>query len=405
MVTMPPAVKIALGVLGGWLAIMAPAVVTIALRLQEFDGSGLPSTYALILSLGWLTMMVALIVSGAVGDAVRTRTGSRALLARIGVPLMAVGGVLLAIAPSPGWLMLIWILVQIPSAMVVTTALAESGDEVPRERRGMTSGWVGAAPIIALLVGSIAVRFLADALAWAFIAPAVLGALLALPLVRRQPAGEPGREHTPHVGGLNVPGLLALWIAFLIGSFLLSWSTSTTNGFLVTFVQYGMETDADQVADSTTGLIIIATSLAVIASVLAGAWSRGRPRAVRLWVVAAVLCAVALGLLVVAPNSVTLVLAAMLFGTAFGMANGVELAVVLLVRRDPATLGRDLGVFTAVTSAPYVLVPALATVLLDVDARSGAFLLFQLACFTAFVGGLVFLISAGRHRSRQLLAQ
>ena len=405
MVTMPPAVKIALGVLGGWLAIMAPAVVTIALRLQEFDGSGLPSTYALILSLGWLTMMVALIVSGAVGDAVRTRTGSRALLARIGVPLMAVGGVLLAIAPSPGWLMLIWILVQIPSAMVVTTALAESGDEVPRERRGMTSGWVGAAPIIALLVGSIAVRFLADALAWAFIAPAVLGALLALPLVRRQPAGEPGREHTPHVGGLNVPGLLALWIAFLIGSFLLSWSTSTTNGFLVTFVQYGMETDADQVADSTTGLIIIATSLAVIASVLAGAWSRGRPRAVRLWVVAAVLCAVALGLLVVAPNSVTLVLAAMLFGTAFGMANGVELAVVLLVRRDPATLGRDLGVFTAVTSAPYVLVPALATVLLDVDARSGAFLLFQLACFTAFVGGLVFLISAGRRRSRQLLAQ
>ena len=405
MVTMPPAVKIALGVLGGWLAIMAPAVVTIALRLQEFDGSGLPSTYALILSLGWLTMMVALIVSGAIGDAVRTRTGSRALLARIGVPLMAVGGVLLAIAPSPGWLMLIWILVQIPSAMVVTTALAESGDEVPRERRGMTSGWVGAAPIIALLVGSIAVRFLADALAWAFIVPAVLGALLALPLVRRQPAGELGREHTPLVGGLNVPGLLALWIAFLIGSFLLSWSTSTTNGFLVTFVQYGMETDADQVADSTTGLIIIATSLAVIASVLAGAWSHGRPRAVRLWVVAAVLCAVALGLLVVAPNSVTLVLAAMLFGTAFGMANGVELAVVLLVRRDPATLGRDLGVFTAVTSAPYVLVPALATVLLDVDARSGAFLLFQLACFTAFVGGLVFLISAGRHRSRQLLAQ
>ena len=152
-------------------------------------------------------------------------------------------------------------------------------------------------------------------------------------------------------------------------------------------------------------MIIIATSLAVIASVLAGAWSRGRPRAVRLWVVAAVLCAVALGLLVVAPNASTLVLAAVLFGTAFGMANGVELAVALLVRRDPATLGRDLGVFTAVTSAPYVLVPALATVLLDVDARSGTFLLFQLACLTALVGGLVLVISAGRRHSRQLHAQ
>lgn len=405
MVTVSPAAKIALGVLGGWLAIMAPAVVTIALRLQAFDPSGLPSTYALILSVGWLTMIVALVVSGAVGDAVRARTGSRVVLARIGVPLIAVGGVLLAVAPSPGWLLLIWVVVQIPSAMVVTTALAESGDEVPRDRRGMTSGWVGAAPIIALLVGSIAVRFLADALAWAFIVPAVLGALLAAPLVRRPPGGEPGQENTPIVGGLNVPGLLALWIAFLIGSFLLAWSTSTTNGFLVTFVQYGMATDADQVADSTTGLIIIATSLAVIASVLAGAWSRGRPRAMAVWVVAAVMCAVALGVLVFIPSPAMLVFAAVLFGTAFGMANGVELAVVLLVRRDPATLGRDLGVFTAVTSAPYVLVPALATVLLDADARSGAFLLFQLACFTAFLGGLVFVISAGRRRSRQLLAQ
>ena len=402
---MPPAVKIALGVLGGWLAIMAPAVVTIALRLQAFDASGLPSTYASILSVGWLTMIVALVVSGTVGDAVRARTGSRVMLARIGVPLIALGGVLLAVAPSPGWLMLTWVFVQIPSAMVVTTALAESGDEVPRDRRGLTSGWVGASPIIALLVGSIAVRILADALAWAFIVPAVLGALLAAPLVRREVAGAQGSDHTPVTAGLPMRGLLALWIAFLIGSFLLSWSTSTTNGFLVTFVQYGMATDADQVADSTTGLIIIATSLAVIASVLAGAWSRGRPRAMSVWVVAAVLCAVALGVLVLAPSPATLVLAAMLFGTAFGMANGVELAVVLLVRRDPATLGRDLGVFTAVTSAPYVLVPALATVLLDVDARSGAFLLFQLACFTAFLGGLVFLISAGRRRSRQLLAQ
>ena len=64
--------------LGGWMAIMAPAVVTIALRLREFDPSGLPSFYALTLALGWLTMMAALVTSGFWGDAIRRRTASRA---------------------------------------------------------------------------------------------------------------------------------------------------------------------------------------------------------------------------------------------------------------------------------------------------------------------------------------
>jgi MFS family permease len=400
MTTIPPVAKVALGVLGGWLAIMAPAVVTIALRLQEFDSSGLPSTYAMILSIGWLTMMVALVASGVVGDAVRARTGSRVLLARVGVPLLAVGGVLLAVAPSAAWLLATWILVQIPSAMVVTTAMAETGDEVAQDRRGVASGLVGAAPIVALLVGSISVRFLAADLAWAFIVPAVIGALLAMPLCWANrgtgtvsvPTANDAR-HVTHV-------LAGLWFTFLGASFLLSWSTSTTNGFLVTFVQYGMRTAADQVADSTTLLVIIASSVAVISSVVAGRWSAGKPRAVALWIAAALICALALLLLVLVPSPLTLMIVALLFGIAFGAANGVELAVVLLIRRDPAILGRDLGIFTAATSAPYVLVPAMATLLLAENVRAGVMTLFALAGATALVAAVGLAVIAGRRRSQ-----
>ena len=395
--------------LGGWMAIMAPAVVTIALRLREFDPSGLPSQYALILALGWLTMMAALVISGTWGDAIRRRTESRALVARIGVPLIALGGVLLALAPSPDWLLVTWIVVQIPSAMVITTALAESGDVLPRSRRGLASGLVGAAPIAALLLGSLGVRFLADSLAWAFVIPALVGALLAAPLMlvrsTQQQGDEPVADST--TGPIGSP---VLWSVFVVASFLLSWSTSTTNGFIVTFVQYPLATPVDEIAGLSTLTVVVASGVAMIASVVAGAASSGRSRSPWLWAIAAAVCGIGLLVLVLAPSQGTFLLAALCFGVAFGAANGVELAVILLVRRDPTRLGRDLGLFTAVTTAPYVLVPSVATVLLASDPRAGVLTLFTLAGSLALLAAILMAAAwtvrrtrSGRPRGRTMM--
>ena len=399
--TLSPAIKVPLGVLGGWLAVMAPAVVTIALRLREFDPSGLPSTYALILALGWLTMIIALLAAGVIGDGVHRRLSTRTPLARIGVPLTAVGGVLLAIAPSPVWLAVVWAGVQVPSAIVITTALAEGGQEVSLRRRGLTSGLVGAAPIIALLVGGITVRVLIDSLAWAFILPAVVGALVAAPLMLTGPGSAPA-EMTEGDGIISVHGTQtsasALWLAFLTGSFLLAWATATTNGFLVTFVQYIVDVASDDVADLSSSAVIIASILAIVASITGGLLTAKRGDSVRLWTVAAALCALALSILLAAPTSRMFLVAACVFGIAFGAANGAEWSVVLSVRNRRERWGRDFGILTAVTSAPFVLVPALATVVLRTDAEDGVRLLFTLACiFSGLATIVVGAVSVKRH--------
>ena len=401
LVTLSPAIKVPLGVLGGWLAVMAPAVVTIALRLREFDPSGLPSTYALILALGWLTMIIALLAAGVIGDGVHRRLSTRTPLARIGVPLTAVGGVLLAIAPSPVWLAVVWAGVQVPSAIVITTALAEGGQEVSLRRRGLTSGLVGAAPIIALLVGGITVRVLIDSLAWAFILPAVVGALVAAPLMLTGPGSAPA-EMTEGDGIISVHGTQtsasALWLAFLTGSFLLAWATATTNGFLVTFVQYIVDVASDDVADLSSSAVIIASILAIVASITGGLLTAKRGDSVRLWTVAAALCALALSILLAAPTSRMFLVAACVFGIAFGAANGAEWSVVLSVRNRRERWGRDFGILTAVTSAPFVLVPALATVVLRTDAEDGVRLLFTLACiFSGLATIVVGAVSVKRH--------
>jgi MFS family permease len=375
------------GVLGGWLAIMPATVITLTLRVDSLGASA--STYASILAAGWLVMLIALIGTGRWSDSVMRRTGGRSNLIRIGAPLMAASGLLLALAPSPGWLAAAWVLAQVPAAMVITTALATSGDSLPPDRRGLASGVIGAAPIIALFVGSVFVRFLADALIWAFILPALLGALLALPLMRDYPPTEGGGSRDASTDSVRGRVLIGAWIGFLLASFLLSWATSTTNGFIVLFIESVSDVVPDDVATSAANAVILASLVAVIASVLAGALSHGQQRAVAMWAVSALICGVALAMLLASPTSLMVLIAAALFGIAFGIANGVELAIVLLLRTAPQHFGRDLGLFTAVTTAPYVLVPTLASVIVRSDVDSGLVTLFGFAAVVAGLGAVV----------------
>ncbi len=401
----PLAAKVTLGVLGGWLAIMAPAVVTVALRLSTFDPSGMPSFYALMLAAGWLTLLVSLITLGQVSDLLLRRSGSRVLLARVGVPLIGVGGLLLAIAPTPGWLLAAWIVAQVPSAAVITTALAEGGDLTPARRRGLTSGLVGAASIIALLLGSTLVRLLGDFTGLAFLVPALLGAVAAAPLLFEpspqassskvqssskveSSAAVPAEQSASGSASIGRAFVIA-WPIFVAASFLLSWATSTTNGFVVTFIQYVARALGDSIASTTTGAVILATGVAIIASLVAGPLFGTNGRGAFAWTAGAVLSCASLVLMLASPTGALFFTAAAVFGLGFGIANGVELSIVLALRPVHEHLGRDLGLFTAATTAPYVLVPVVATVALADDPRSGVLLLFGLAAVLAAVGAVL----------------
>lgn len=390
-------VRAGAGVLGGWLAIMPAAVVTLTLRVDALGGNA--SDYATMLAVGWLVMVVALIGAGRLSDALLRRTGQRALLVRIGVPLIALSGVCLAAAPTPAWLAAAWIFAQIPSAMVITTSLAVTGDALSPDRRGLASGIIGAAPIIALFVGSFMVSLLTGALPFALMFPAFLGAVLAIPMMvaHVESTADAATTHTPAPARSRIP--LFAWGAFLAASFLLSWATSTTNGFIVRFVQEVSNVASGEAVDQATNAVIVASLLAIVASVVAGLISRGRMRALVLWAVAATACGLALTILLAMPTAFGIVIAAALFGIGFGVANGVELAVVLLLRTVPAHLGRDLGTFTAVTTAPFVLVPVLAAAIIRTDVAAGLVAMFSLAIVVAFAASVVAAVIVARSRT------
>lgn len=383
-------------ILGGWLPIMAPAVVTIALRLGEFESTALDSTYAITLALGWLSMIASLVAAGYASDALDRRESSRTWLVRLSIPLIAVGGIVMAAAQSTAWLAIAWVVIQLPSAMVITTALAEGGAHLRADPRSLVSGWAGAMPILALLLGTVGVRVLGDSLAWAFIAPAVAGALLCLPLAITA-APHPTAPSRTSARSPSTGAIAGMWLMFLAASFLLAWTTSTVNGFLVVFVQERIASTVSDLADTSTLAVILASSLAVIASISASRFAHGRDRPITLWCIAAAACAAALAILVLAPSSVSLLVVAATFGIAFGMANGVEVAVVVALRGEDAYLGRDMGILTAITSAPYVLVPVVAAVLLFDSASTEVTTLFAAAAIVALFAAVLLLTARKRH--------
>jgi uncharacterized membrane protein YdjX (TVP38/TMEM64 family) len=84
-----------------------------------------------------------------------------------------------------------------------------------------------------------------------------------------------------------------------------------------------------------------------------------------------------------------LTIGALILGIGFGFANGSEFALALSVNESSDALGKNLGTLTATTSVPYVLVPALATFLLQDSPATGLVTLFIWAALAAFIGATI----------------
>ena len=379
-------VKIALAVLGGWLAIMPAAVLTIALRMREFDPSGLPSQYSAILATGWLVLIASLIAFGSVGDALERQGRSRAVLVRIALPILVLLGYGLALAETPWQLGALWAVLQIPAAAIITSALALSGDVIDVNRRGILSGLVGASSIVSLLVGSIFVQALQADVALAFVSLTLVGTACIVPLALRPPARVERTHVERRLPVSRGSGWRSAWVVFTIASLLLSWSTSTVNSYVVLFIEYVGDVAAADVANTSTRAVTAATLTAITASVLSGLLLRGRRSAAVTWAVAAVVVSGSVASFLAFPSPLGFLVSAIGLGAGFGMANGVELGLLLFLRHEPGRLGRDLGIFNAATSAPYVLVPTAATALLAANVGDGLRTMFVIACLVTIAG-------------------
>lgn len=400
----------AVGVLSGWLVVQPGAVSTVALSMRQFDPNGLPTAYSMTIATAWLTLIAALVAFGFLGDRLQARRRSRRSLLVVGLAGILLTSVLCAVARSPVHLGVGWVLLQVPAAAVIVTSMSAVGERAPERRRGLASGLIGSAPIAALLVGIWLVRLSGDQLWLAFLAPAILATLISAPLVMHMIQGpdEPDAAgHEPAASlelkkhATGVTRLLWLsWLGFLIADGLISIATAVANGYIVPFVQHVIGATGEDVARIATSAVFVSSALALIGSMIGGLASAGVNRSMAVFAVGSTGLCIALAAITAVPVEAAMIVGGAFFGLSFGVANGAELALAVGLRRSAGHLGRDLGVLTAVTSIPYVLVPLLAVRVLSGEPRSGLIVMFVGACVSALASALLLAVLGGA-RSRQ----
>ena len=254
---------VAMGVMGAWMLVMPASAVTLALSVSHAGGS--TRDYSVGLSLGWLTLTVMSISFAALSDRIRARQPRRigalilvALTACLAVSLVLDAGT------SPSVIVVAWIILQIPASAILGAAMSQAAAVADPRRRGIVSGLVGSAALLALMVG--APLALAAGPRLSFTAAAIGGSVLLVPLLRLVSRQMPTPVLTAPTSAVRShPRSRAPWLVLLGIGFFLSVATAITNSYVVAITSSVLSIGGSQVsAESLATLAIDGTGVWVI---------------------------------------------------------------------------------------------------------------------------------------------
>ncbi|HEY3868973.1 MAG TPA: MFS transporter [Actinocrinis sp.] len=337
---------------------------------------------ALVAAIGALVALAAAIGAGHLSDRRRAATGSRGGVLAVGAVLT---GVLLAVLPATAsvpWLLVVWCGAQLGLNGVLSVVTAALADWFSVERRGLASAYAALGQVLGAALASLMVVLLAAHPAAAAALGGLIFVLSVMPMVRppydvvtqtmpddqqkteneRAPdqadaPAAPGPQGERRGRGLYVDVALA-WAVRVVVTF--------SNTLVVTFLNYYV-TDVLRPADPQrlVGLAAGLTSLMVAAGAVVSGRASDRSQRRRPFVIAAVLLMCAGELLLAGWRSVPgAFVAAAVIGAGYGVYLAVDQALSADVLPNSHAYGRDFGIMNTATSAPQIIAPAVAAVLL-----------------------------------------
>ncbi len=378
--------------LGLWMALFTPVQVLLPDQMESIDDAHKVTALAVVSSVGGAIALVAAPLAGALSDRTASRRGRRHPWTLGGSLITALALVALAEQHTVAGAALCWGLAQLGMSIVLATLTAAVPDHVPVEQRGTVSGWVGVPQCIGVVVGTVLVTtaFTGQRAGYAVVAVAMV--VLVLPFVLRtdDPAHPDAAATAPPWTGFATGGWAALRqspdLAWALGTrFLVMLGNALGTMYLLYFLD-----DEVGVADPELGLLVLVLvySLGVICSAVPGGLASDRAGRRQPFVVASgVVMAAAAALLAVVPTMTAAVVAAALLGLGYGLYLAVDSALLTQVLPDPDSFARDLGVLSIAGTAPLVLAPVLAA--LVVNLLGGYLVLYLLTAAVTLAGGLL----------------
>jgi len=186
---------------GGSLVLIAPLLVTLALKVDGLVGiEEAPKNLALVTGVGSLLAMVTNPLFGRLSDRTTSPLGMRRPWMLVGLTGGTIGTLIVAVAPNVGVVLVGWCIAQVFFNALLAAQVAVLPDQVPASQRGTVSGVLGICQPVASVVGTYLVQAFDGSQLAMFLAPCAVGGvfviLFAIRLPDRrldQPTGHRGR--------------------------------------------------------------------------------------------------------------------------------------------------------------------------------------------------------------------
>ncbi|AJT67156.1 hypothetical protein T261_5535 [Streptomyces lydicus] len=376
-----------------WVGWYGPIQILLALQAAALapPGTAKETVLAWVTGAGAAVSLLANPLFGALSDRTASRYGRRTPWILGGVLGGAAALALLAEARTVAAMALGWCLVQLTLNAAFAAITAAVPDRVPHLQRGVVGGWLGAAQVLGVVVGT-GLATVAGGVTAGYLACAAFTVLATLPYpLLHNDLVLPRAAHPPFtwrgfLGGFRFaprrhPDLGWAWLTrFLI---------NLGNALALLYLLYYLR-DVLHHPDPDGGVLVLTalngvTLLATV--VVGGVWSDrvGRRRPFVLW--AGVIMAAATLLLGTWQTWTGALCAAALLGIGFGVFTAVDFALMTDVLPAAAHRGKDLGVINIANSLPQVAAPALAAPI--VNHLGGYRVLYAVAGAIGLMGALL----------------
>ena len=382
-----------------WLALLTPAMITLALRVRQLAGGNPARPISMVLFAGAIAALVGNPIFGALSDRTRSRFGRRA-------PYL-VGGALagfaalasIGMATSLGMVLVGWCLAQLAYNAVLAAMVAIVPDQIPSSQRGTVVGILGMCMPVGQIVGTFLVQQLAGNLTLALLVPGALGLVAVVALALVLPRGLPPAPAVVAAGpGASVAparsrgfDLLAhrdfswAWLSrvlFVMGSIFLQ----AYQPFLL-IDELGF--DASQVPRLIFRSTLVQAAMMVVWSLVAGRLSDYTGRRKPIAMAGSVLQGLGLWLIAASHSYTTFLFGVALTGMGHGVYEGVDLALVTEVLPDrDRHAAKDLGLLNITNTLPQVVAPLAAPAILVLSGGDYT-LLFLVAGTAPFLGAVL----------------
>lgn len=359
--------SLATAVVAGYVTILSTGPVAANVRLTEIVGSKDSAFwFSILAATGALVAAVAFLLFGRLSDRLVQTRGSRQPVFIFAVVTLVPIGWLLSQVDSIPTIMVLWSLMQLPAAAILSVGTAIVLEQLPPRFIAMASSLFGVGAMLAILYGALigtltendpgAVILIGSLTAFALALPAALSKeKLAKPIEVEGPAGT---KYSRSFFYFLFAATASLAVSALATDYFYQLALRLTSG----------DTEAaaalSQALYSFSALTFLVAALGVGFGVRSGRIQR------RLFEVSLLISAIGLLILAFGNTETLLVVGALTIGVGTGANIATQFPILRQLFQADAELGRPAGLFNTVGILPSFLIPGLGALLIHVAGDS-----------------------------------